>query len=394
MRRLLCFAILFSCALTHGAWAGAPKVAATISPVHSLASFLLSGTGGVPELLVAGDASPHHFHLRPSGAAILEDADVIFWVSENLESSLAKPIAARAAPGAAVELLSALDEDILIHYEGEEEHENGDGDEDAHKHGAEDAHDEDDHEDSHKHGAEDAHDEDDHEDSHKHGAEDAHDEDDHEDSHKHGAEDTHDGDDHEDSHKHGAEDTHDGDDHEDSHKHGAVDPHVWLSPKLAAEMARTMAAALTRADPENAELYRRNLEDLRARLAELDAELREMLSGLGIVQAFAFHDAYGYFQRAYDLHLAGTILDANAAHRGGLSAHRVAELRETAEHADVRCVFAEPQFNRRALTPIIRGFDMEVLILDPLGAEVPPGAEAYFQIMRNLAKEFAKCAKE
>ena len=52
MRRLLCFAIWLSCALTHGAWAGAPKVAATISPVHSLASFLLSGTGGVPELLV------------------------------------------------------------------------------------------------------------------------------------------------------------------------------------------------------------------------------------------------------------------------------------------------------------------------------------------------------
>ena len=309
MRRLLCFAILFSCALTHGAWAGAPKVAATISPVHSLASFLLSGTGGVPELLVKGGASPHHFHLRPSGAAILEDADVIFWVSENLESSLAKPIAARAAPGAAVELLSALDEDILIHYEGEEEHENGD-------------------------------------------------------------------------------------DHEDSHKHGAVDPHVWLSPKLAAEMARTMAAALTRADPENAELYRRNLEDLRARLAELDAELRGMLSEAGAVRAFAFHDAYGYFQRAYDLQLAGAILGANAAHRGGLSARRVAELRETAEHADVRCVFAEPQFNRRALTPIIRGFDMEVLILDPLGAEVPPGAEAYFQIMRNLTKEFAKCAKE
>ena len=155
-----------------------------------------------------------------------------------------------------------------------------------------------------------------------------------------------------------------------------------------------MAAALTRADPENAELYRRNLEDLRARLAELDAELRGMLSEAGAVRAFAFHDAYGYFQRAYDLQLAGAILGANAAHRGGLSARRVAELRETAEHADVRCVFAEPQFNRRALTPIIRGFDMEVLILDPLGAEVPPGAEAYFQTMRNLAKEFAKCAKE
>ena len=360
MRRLLCFAIWLSCALTHGAWAGAPKVAATISPVHSLASFLLSGTGVVPELLVEGGASPHHFHLRPSGAAILEDADVIFWVSENLESSLAKPIAARAAPGAAVELLPALDKDLLIHYESEEEHEGGDGDED----------------------------------SHKHGAEDPHDGDDHENAHKHGAEDPHDGDDHENAHKHGAEDPHDGDDHENAHKHGAFDPHVWLSPKLAAEMARTMAAALTRTDPENAELYRRNLENLRARLAELDAELRGMLSEAGAIRAFAFHDAYGYFQRAYDLHLARTILDANAAQRGGLSARRVAELRETAEHAGVRCVFAEPQFNRRALTPIIRGFDMEVFILDPLGAEVPPGAEAYFQIMRNLAKEFAKCAKE
>ena len=341
MRRSFCACVLLSCILAHGARAEPPRIAATIGPVHSLASFLLSGTGVEAELLIAGGASPHHFHLRPSGAAILEDADAIFWVSENLEGGLAKAIMSRAAPGASAQLLPALDDALLIHRD------NG-------------------HEDEH----EEEHEE--HEEGHEHGEE-------HEEHEEEGHE-------HEEEHEEG-EDLH-------LHEHGFVDAHIWLSPELAGEMAAVMVSVLARVDSENAELYHRNLRDLRLRLEELDKELRGMLLGAGMVRAFALHDAYAYFERAYGAPLAGTILDANAETHGGLSAMRVAELRGIAEDSEVRCIFAEPQFSRRMLTPITRGFEMEVLIVDPLGAEFPPGAEAYFDTMRSVAKAFAKCAKE
>lgn len=324
------FAVLFSFILAPSAVAEPPRVAATISPIHSLALSLLAGTDSELELLVPATTSPHHFHMRPSNAETLENADVVFWISEHLEGSLAKPIAARVRPGAAVKLMAALDEHDLIAY---------DNDRDEHGHDDE-------------HGAHDGHDE------HEHGR----DEHEHEDEHGH-------------------------------HDHGAFDPHVWLSPKLAADMAGAMAAALIRADAENAEAYRRNLLALRGRLSDLDAELRRMLSDLPPLRAFVYHDAYGYFQREYGLRVAGTILGAEAETHGGLSAARVAALREIAEEEDIRCIFAEPQFNPRTLTPITRGFEIKTLVLDPLGADIPPGADAYFEVMRNLAKGFAECAK-
>ena len=45
-----------------------------------------------PSLIVAGVGSPHAFSLKPSQAAALEDADLIFWVGPEMETFLAKPI--------------------------------------------------------------------------------------------------------------------------------------------------------------------------------------------------------------------------------------------------------------------------------------------------------------
>lgn len=342
-------AALLCAALSHSAYADSPKVIATISPLHSLASALMAGTDSAPLLLVEPEVSPHHFHLRPSDAEALEEADAIFWVSEFLESPLAKAIEARAKPGAAVKLLPTLDPHSLIRYD-EDDHD---------EHGHEDEHGHDEHEDEHR-------DDDDH--GHGH------------DEHK---------DEHDDHDEHDGHDDHD--DH-DGHAHGEFDPHVWLSPKLAAELAGTMADALIRADAENAETYRRNLESLRARLSALDSELRGQLSDLPPLRAFVFHAAYGYFQREYGLRIAGTLLGPEAESHGGLSAARIKHLREVAEEKNIRCVFAEPQFNPRTLTPLVRGFEIKTLVLDPLGAGIPVGADAYFETMRNLAKGFAACA--
>ena len=120
-------AALVCAALSHSAHAESPKVVATISPLHSLASALMAGTDSTPHMLAGKGDSPHHFHLRPSGAELLEEADLIFWVSENLETALSKPISARARPGASIELLPTLDPHSLIHYdEGDDGHEGHD----------------------------------------------------------------------------------------------------------------------------------------------------------------------------------------------------------------------------------------------------------------------------
>jgi zinc transport system substrate-binding protein len=68
-----------------------PDVVASVKPIHSLVAGVMVGVAE-PTLLVKGAASPHTYALRPSDAAALEDADVVFWIGEAFETFLAEPL--------------------------------------------------------------------------------------------------------------------------------------------------------------------------------------------------------------------------------------------------------------------------------------------------------------
>lgn len=70
-------------------------VVATIKPIHSLAAAVMAGAG-TPKLLIDGAGSPHTFALKPSDARALQQARIVFRVSEGLEVFLNK--VARSLP--------------------------------------------------------------------------------------------------------------------------------------------------------------------------------------------------------------------------------------------------------------------------------------------------------
>ena len=76
--------------LAHPALA-APKVVASIKPLHSLVAGVMAGVGE-PSLIVKGAASPHTYAMRPADAKALSEADVVFWAGEGLENFLEKPL--------------------------------------------------------------------------------------------------------------------------------------------------------------------------------------------------------------------------------------------------------------------------------------------------------------
>ncbi len=80
------------------------KVVASIKPIHSLASYLMDGVGK-PDLIVDGYASPHGFSMKPSHAKMLQNADLIFWVGEDLENFLEKPLKSIAKNAEKIELM-------------------------------------------------------------------------------------------------------------------------------------------------------------------------------------------------------------------------------------------------------------------------------------------------
>ena len=80
------------------------KVVTSIKPIHSLASLLMNGIG-TPKLIVDGSNSPHNFTLKPSHAKMLQNADLVFWVGEDIETFLEKPLGTVAKKAKKVELM-------------------------------------------------------------------------------------------------------------------------------------------------------------------------------------------------------------------------------------------------------------------------------------------------
>ena len=129
------------------------KVVTSIKPIHSLASYLMDGIGK-PELIVDGYASPHGFSMKPSHAKMLQNADLIFWVGEDLENFLEKPLKSIAKKAEKIELIEIKGLNVLKFRERNifDEH-----DHDHDDHGKkEDDHDDHGHE-GHGHGEFDAH---------------------------------------------------------------------------------------------------------------------------------------------------------------------------------------------------------------------------------------------
>ena len=126
------------------------KVVTSIKPIHSLASYLMDGVAK-PDLIVDGYASPHGFSMKPSHAKMLQNADLIFWVGEDLENFLEKPLGSIAKKAEKIELLEIKGLTKLKFrerniFDGHDDH----------------GHKEDDHDDDDKHAKKDDHDRRDH----------------------------------------------------------------------------------------------------------------------------------------------------------------------------------------------------------------------------------------
>lgn len=128
-------------------------VVASIKPVHSLVAGVMQGVGE-PRLIVKGAASPHTYALRPSEAAALESAKLIFWIGHDMEAFLDKALDSLGGNARIVELAKAEGLSLLPFREGGAFEGHDDEDEDAagdsHNHGHDHKHD-------HGHGHDHAH---------------------------------------------------------------------------------------------------------------------------------------------------------------------------------------------------------------------------------------------
>ena len=295
--------------LAGSSYADAPRVVASISPVHSLVAMVMAGVGE-PRLLIRGFGSPHSYQLRPSEASDLAQADVIFWIGESLESVLVRPLSAVPEQLRIITLSENADMVVWPARAGGVwiSAEPGAGGDNAHSV-----------------------------------------------------------------------------DHAD---HGPLDPHLWLAPSNASAIVRAVAETLAEIDAANAPTYRANAARTVRRIEAMAAKIDAQVAPIRHLPFVVMHDSFQYLERYFGLKAVGAV---SVSPDRPPSARRLSDLRATIRRLDAACVFSEPQMQAALVETVVEGTAMRQDILDPLGAAIPPGPEAYFAMMKANSEALVRC---
>ncbi len=178
-------------------------------------------------------------------------------------------------------------------------------------------------------------------------------------------------------------------DHDHDHSHGeelAPDPHVWHDPENGIQMVEVIAESLANLQPEKAELYQQNAEQIAAELAEIDGWIQSKISTIPPNQQklVTTHDALGYYVNAYGLSYEGALQGFSTDEAP--TASRVGELVREIQAANVPMIFAESTSNPQLLETVAKEANIQVaeqeLYADGLG-ETGSDAETYQQMLKS-----------
>ncbi|MEM1308032.1 MAG: zinc ABC transporter substrate-binding protein [Cyanobacteria bacterium P01_H01_bin.153] len=158
------------------------------------------------------------------------------------------------------------------------------------------------------------------------------------------------------------------------------DPHVWHDVENGLEMVALIRDNLVAVDPDNADVYAQNAEQLTAELQALDTWIPEQIATIPEEQRrlITTHDAMSYYAQAYGLTVEGTLLGVSTEEEP--TAAKINELSTSIRDKNIPIIFAELTADDRVLKTVADEADVsiseDVLLADGLGAEGTPG-ESY-----------------
>ncbi|MDH3214113.1 MAG: zinc ABC transporter substrate-binding protein [Myxococcales bacterium] len=159
-----------------------------------------------------------------------------------------------------------------------------------------------------------------------------------------------------------------------------TDPHLWVSPRYARAMARSIHGALTQRLPQQRNALDANLAGLLAEIDAVDDYCRRRLAPKRGGTFLVFHPAWGHFAEEYGLVQIAIERDGKEP-----DARALAERIRGARAAGVPVVFAQPHFNPASAEIVAHAIGARVEILDPL-------AYAWGDNLRHVADALAGAA--
>ena len=123
-------------------------------------------------------------------------------------------------------------------------------------------------------------------------------------------------------------------------------------------------------------------------LESLKIELKKELLPIKDKPYIVFHDAYQYFERAFELNAIGSIALENDV---ASSPKQISFIKDKILKSQATCVFQEPQFDSKLVKTVVEGTKVRIGTLDPIGVNILEKENFYLQLLRNMSKSLKKC---
>ncbi|MFQ0973795.1 zinc ABC transporter substrate-binding protein ZnuA [Gilliamella sp. CG35] len=177
--------------------------------------------------------------------------------------------------------------------------------------------------------------------------------------------------------------------HQSDHDHhGEYDEHIWLSPEIAKIIAQSIHDKLITLYPDKKIKIDENLNEFTIKLSETEQNIAKKLINVQNRGYFVFHDAYGYFESQFRLKNLGSFTINPAVQPGAQKVYAIQQ--KLKEHQAV-CVFIEPQFSPAIIEKLVNGTNVRIGELNPLGTDIMPSKDAYFQFLMKLTQQLLDC---
>lgn len=168
----------------------------------------------------------------------------------------------------------------------------------------------------------------------------------------------------------------------------ARDPFFWMDSRNTLILVDELSRALMDADTGRAHLYKRNRDQLLARVAELDRRLEYGYRGLKSGVGMAYYDTLQYFEQAYALKIRGVMAQSPVQ---SIDASQLLLSRVKLKEGYYACLLTERSMPMPELPLLTEGIDINIGVLDSFGTDLAAGPELYFQLMQENTDTIKQC---
>jgi zinc transport system substrate-binding protein len=173
-----------------------------------------------------------------------------------------------------------------------------------------------------------------------------------------------------------------------------IDPHIWLSAHNAAAISKHIARSLISIDPQNAALYKKNLQQLLAKIEDTERWIKFTLNSkldnkpVQNQQAFiSYHDAFQYYDREYQLnHIDSISYDEES----GPSLKHIRQIKKLISENNIYCLVYQPP-KPAIVDSLTTRTHIQATALDPMGLNTSNSKDAWFELMQQITEGFEQC---